>query len=173
MAYASVADAQARIRTALLTIGAGSEPTTTQVTDWLEQWSLWVDQSLAWKYVVPVTQADDLKLLKPVVAALVAAECWGVIATANPGQEDRGPELRAEALAMLAYQPATARQFVPGVGMVAVTARAGLAEKSFLVLPHTALADSGEAAVGAPVGSFTDPDAEGSVPRFFRAAMEL
>jgi hypothetical protein len=59
------------------------------------------------------------------------------------------------------------RTFVPGAGQVLVSKDQDRAGKSFLVLQNTPLAESGEAAVGQPAGTFTDPEAEGSRGRLF------
>lgn len=158
MAYATVADVQARFPTQILTINATSQPTTTQVTEWLAQQSLWIDQTLRWKYDAPLTDAEDLLVLKPIAAALVAAQVWGVLGSFGSDAGDVGANLRREALSMLAYDPKTGR--------------------SNLVLPDTALADTGEASLGQPLSTFTDPallgeDGLPANPRFFTTSMEL
>jgi phage gp36-like protein len=155
MAYATPADVQARVPTQLLTLGAGSQPSAAQVTAWLAAASAWIDATLAWKYLAPVTAAPDAALLAPVCAALVAAQVWTVISGHDAKLAANAGELRREALQLLAYD-----------------ARTG---QSRLVLSQTALADSGEAAVNQPEGTFTDPDqSDGAThARLFWIGMEL
>lgn len=153
-AYAVGGDVQAHIPTQAWELGVDSQPTTAQVLTWLEQTSRWVDGTLGWKYVVPVTDAEDVALLREIVAQLVAARVWRVLKGHDGEGSTTSKELRAEALASLSY--------------IAQGTQAG---RSFLVLSNTDLADSGEGARGQAVGSFTDPDDDESVDRFFKIDM--
>lgn len=154
MAYAAVSDVQARIATQVLTIGASSQPTTTQVSAWLDQQSAWIDNTLRWRYSVPITDADDLSMLKPIAATLVASMCWQVLGSHGGELPSPATELRKEALQMLAYDVRSGR--------------------AMLVLPNSAVSDSGEAGLAAPEGSFTDPDDEDETtnPRMFEIGMD-
>lgn len=149
MAYATVAEVQARIPTQLLEIGTASQPTTAQVTAWLTAESLWIDAALRWRYSVPVTDADDLLRLATICAALVASRCWTVLGGHSAEVVANAEQLRNEALSMLAYDRRTGR--------------------ALLVLPGTSLSGSGEAAVMLPESSFTDPDGDDSVDYLFKA----
>lgn len=91
--------------------------------DWLCSTSEWVDSTPTWKYVVPVSDPCDRERLRPIVAALVAAQVWQVLVTANPGQEARSGELRAEAMSLLVFHPGGVGTWLDG-GMGAVLRRA-------------------------------------------------
>lgn len=73
MAYATTSDVQARIG-AYFTMGAATKPTTTQVSDWLDQVSAIVDMYLTRRgySTIPATGATDLLALKDPVANRVA-----------------------------------------------------------------------------------------------------
>lgn len=159
MSYAVVSDVQGRIATQLLTIGASSQPTTDQVEEWLEQQSAWIDNTIRWRYAVPITNEDDVKLLRPICAALVAAMCWQVIGSHGGELPSPAKELRDEALQSLSYD----RYVVSNSG------------RSMIVLPNSTLSDSGEAGLAAPEGSFTDPDSDTDDvnPRFFEIGMDF
>ena len=86
-------------------------------------------------------------------AALVAARVWSVLGGHGGEPPANATELRREAYSLLAYD--------------ARTGRAGL------VLPNTALVDSGEAGLAQPEGTFTDPDAEDGIPRLFGIGREF
>lgn len=154
MAYAVVADVQARVATQLVTISATSQPSTTQVTEWLAQQSAWIDATLRWRYSVPITDATDVDMLQPICAALVAAMVYQVVGSHSAEGLEIAKQLRRDALEMLGYAART------GDGRSAIT------------LPNSALSSSGEAAVGQPVSSFTDPDVSDNTPRFFEIDTE-
>ena len=80
MAYATSADVQARIG-AIQTIGAGTTPTTTQVSTWLDEYSADVDAVLtaAGYATIPATGTNDLNLLQGRVAQIAAAEAIDVM----------------------------------------------------------------------------------------------
>lgn len=169
--YATVADVQARIWTDLLAISDSTQPATADVEDWLCQESHWIDSTFAWRYAMPATEAADRERLRPACADLVAARCWRVLVPRNPGQESRPDELRGAALITLVYQPGSVRPVGSSLGRLATDPpREG---RSFLVLPGTALADTGEAGLGAPESSYSDPDAEGGTERLFSVGMDL
>lgn len=145
--YATVSDVQSRIPLQLCTIGPESQPPQSEVENLLTQVSGWMDSALRWKYAVPITDATDLETLRPICADLVAARVWDVIAGQDEGYAKKSERLAKFAKEMFSWEARTGR--------------------SLLVLPSTTESDSGEAAVNAPVASFTDPDVETSVPRFF------
>lgn len=152
-AYATLPDVQARIPQSLWTGSPDSEPKASDVQGWLTQVTGWIDSSLRWKYTVPITDAGDLATLRPICADLVAARVWGVIAGHSEEYAKVGRELTKFAREMLAYDSRTGR--------------------SLLVLPSTAESDSGEAAIGQPEATFTDPDDCESEPRFFTIGMDF
>lgn len=156
MAYADGAAVQARIPTTQLALGTGSQPSMSQVLEWLAADSAWLDAALAWKYVCPVTFAADIALLKPIVAALTASRCYQVMAGTDAAYLELASDLRKEALQLLGY-----------------TAQGPNAGRAQLVLSNTTLATTGEAALGQPGGTFTDPDVLGNNPRFFSIAQVL
>lgn len=145
--YADVADVQARIPEQMLTIDGDSQPTESRVGDMLDAASAWIDSTLRWRYATPVTHPDDLMLLRPACDALVASQCWHVIGAASPDFASHGKDLRKEAHSTLAFDERTGR--------------------SFITLPNTSLSDTGEAAIGQPESTFTDPDSGGE-PRAFK-----
>jgi phage gp36-like protein len=79
MAYATVADVQARVLQSLVTLGPATEPSESTVEGWIDGASAWIDGALSWKYQVPVTDATDLALLKPICSAWVAAQVYDVL----------------------------------------------------------------------------------------------
>ncbi len=157
MGYCTLAQVQARIPTQLLELGSTSQPSAAEVEGWIESTSAWIDGTLAHRYGVPVTNAADLALLAPICAALVASRCWGTLSGHSGEMAANGPDLRKEALTLLAYD-----------------AKTGHAN---LVLTGTAASASGEAEVGIPEGTFSDPDTADSVdaihPRFFSVGMDF
>ena len=179
MAYATVADVQARVLQSLATLGPATEPSESTVEGWIDGASAWIDGALSWKYQVPVTDATDLALLKPICSAWVAAQVYEVLegtptSLAGGVTLNRASQrLREEAIIAFVYQPGGVRTFVPGAGQVLVSKDQDRAGKSFLVLTNTAPATTGEAAVRQPLGTFTDPEAEGSEPRLFGAGREF
>jgi len=167
--YATVADVQARIWTDVLAISDESQPARADVEDWLCQESHWMDSTFAWKYRMPAADPEDRERLRPACADLVAGRVWRVLVPRNPGQEARPEELRGSALVAMVYQPGAVRTLTSSLGRLASDPpREG---RSHLVLPNTALADTGEAALGQPEGSFTDPEEEGP-ERLFGAGRE-
>lgn len=155
MPYAALDDVKARIPSQIWSGGPTAQPSEVAVSAWLTATSDWVDSSLRWKYAVPVTDATDLLILQQVVALLAAAQVWDVKASFNPqtGGTISGAGLRKNAYELLAYDAKSGR--------------------SNLVLPNTPESDSGEAAGGLADSSFTDPDACGSEPRYFRIGMDF
>jgi len=145
--YATVADVQSRIPEGTFTIGPASSPSEAMVAAWIAADSAWVDATLRWKYTVPVSEAADVAMLAPIVAALAAAKIWAFVGGHNGEMPSAGTELRREALVMLAFDAKRGR--------------------SNLVLPSTVESDTGEAAVGQPESTFTDPDADDAIPRMF------
>lgn len=156
--YASLADVRSRVPAQLWTPSPRSHPTDEMVLGWLDAASAWIDTTLRWKYVVPVTEAADLALLRPICARLVAAQVWEVIGGHGQDQPSSANMLRKEARILLAYDP--------GSGMRPSSGQANI------VLPNTALAVTGEAVVASPSSSFTDPD-EGGADRLFSMGMVL
>jgi hypothetical protein len=153
MAYAGVEDVQGRIPRQLCEIGPESQPSLPEVEGWLEQLSGWIDSGLRWKYVTPVTAEPDLEVLRPIAADLAAARVWGVLAGHSEEYGRVGERLERFAKELLCWNRSTGRML--------------------LVLPGSALAEDGEAAVARPAGTFTDPDAGGSEPRLFGIGMKL
>jgi hypothetical protein len=153
VAYAAIADVQARVPTQVCQMGETSQPSADVVEGWLDATSAWVDASLRWKYLVPVTDAADRGTLKQVVAQLVAAQVWDVIGGHGGDQPAGGASLRRAAFQMLAYNEREGR--------------------SYLLLPGTTLADTGEAEVEQPVGSFSDPDDGAGSSRLFSIGMNF
>lgn len=154
MAYATLDDVQDRLPTQVWEIGVTEQPSSAAVSGWLEAQTRFLNGTLAWKYSVPVTDASDLAVLRQVCAALVAAEVYDLLAMHDPANlSNPARNLRQNAYQQLAYD-----------------AKSGQAH---LVLSGTALSESGEADVGSPEGSFTDPDAEGSEPRLFPDELEF
>lgn len=82
MAYAVTADVQKLIHSTRLTIGAGSEPTSTTVTAWIAETDARIDGALKrCGATVPITGTTDLLILRGLVSKKVAALVWKV---ANP-----------------------------------------------------------------------------------------
>jgi hypothetical protein len=66
-----------RCRTGHLAISDSSEPNRAAVEeDWLCDITQWSDTTLAWRYAVPVIDARDRELLRPICAALAASRRW-------------------------------------------------------------------------------------------------
>lgn len=144
--YAEVPDVQARLPEQMLFIDGDSQPSESRVGDMLEAASGWIDSTLRWRYTVPITHVDDLMLLRQACAALVAAQCWQVISASSPDFAAIGKDLRKEAMVMLAYDERTGR--------------------SALTLPNSTLSETGEASIGQPDSTFTDPDDGGDARSF-------
>lgn len=155
MPYATAANVQARIPKQLCEIGPASQPSLSQVEAWLTAQSNWIDRALRWKYVTPITDADDIAVLREICAQLVASQIWDVKGSFGPDQASQGPHLRRSALETFAWD-----------------AKSG---QSRLVLSDSSLSDTGEAAVMQPEGTFTDPDSEDDDvnPRFFKISDDL
>lgn len=153
MPYAELEDVQSRIPTQLCELGPASQPSQTDVEAWLAQISNWVDSGFAWKYEIPITAEADLAVLKPIVADLVAARVWSVLAGHSEEYGKIGESLARNARDMLMFNRTTGRML--------------------LVLPSTTLATEGEAAVAQPAGTFTNPDVRGNNPRLFKIGMNF
>lgn len=158
MSYGTVAGVQANIPKQFIGqagFSAESQPTRTQVTSWVTAQSAFIDSSLRWKYSVPITNATDVATLTVICEMLVAAQVWSVLAGHSAEASATAKQLRESALTMLAYNSREGR--------------------SYLVLPNSATSDSGEADVGSPEGSFTDPDSTGEDvnPRMFTLRTEF
>jgi predicted phage tail protein len=136
--YASVGDVQRLIWSGHLAISDGSEPNRAAVEDWLCDISQWLDAVLAWRYVVPVTDARDREVLRPICAALVAARCWQALVGRNPGQEARAQELESEGLSRLVYNPGGIGSRLSGSVAVVVANRGAIMGRAHLILPYTA-----------------------------------
>lgn len=153
-AYATVADVQARFPSQIIETFSDSSPITeSQVSLWLDQQSDWVDRTLAWNYVVPITDSDDTAALNPIVADLVAAQVCQFRDSYDNKESFGYSSFRKQALSSLAYDQKTGR--------------------SMIALSNSSSASSGEANRSAPTSSFTDPDADGSNPRVFKVSMDL
>ena len=155
--YATLDDVKGRIPKQIWEAGPSSQPSTSEVTNWLAASSAWVDDTLRWKYAVPITAEADVLVLRQAVSLLVAAQVWDAKGSFNPQSPgtagaDTGARLRKAAYELLGYDPKLAR--------------------SSLVLPGTVESDSGEAAGGLSDSSFTDPDCEGP-PRYFTITQEF
>ena len=179
MAYASVGDVQAKVLTSVLTIGPVTEPSDATVTDWLESTSAWMDAALAWKYVVPVTDPEDVGLLRPICATLVAAQVFETLETSprtlpiNPELNRTSLQLYEAAIFQFSFQPGQTKNFLAGVGARSIPKDTNRIGRSFLVLRNTALADGGEAAQRTPVSTFWDAEQCGSWGRLFGAETEF
>lgn len=98
--YAETIDIDSRLQaTGLPPLGATTKPTKTQTETWLDTESAKADARISSRYVVPVTGAQSLSIMKDLVRDLVAAE---VFDTAFP-ESERNPfdKDRKEALAEL------------------------------------------------------------------------
>ncbi|MFN3652225.1 MAG: hypothetical protein ACK47B_21820 [Armatimonadota bacterium] len=147
MPYATAADVQESVPLQSWTMGADSQPSQATIEEWLEAQSAWVDATLRWKYDVPITAAADLALLKPLVAMLVAAQVWAILG-GHTGQEPvAAVTLRRTALSMLVFDPKSGQ--------------------SRVVLPNSAESETGEAELGQPISSFSDPESDDGIPRLF------
>lgn len=110
MAYATIADVQARIPVARLTLGPASEPSAGTVESWLDAQSDWIDASLSARYAVPVTAPMDCALVREACAGLVAARVWTLLDGSGTGLgTGMAAELRREALQLLGYSERTGR----------------------------------------------------------------
>lgn len=103
MAYSVVADVQAEFKN--LTFSSSTYPTDTSVTAFIAQADAFIDSKLGMKYVVPITAAQALLIVKTISVWLVAARVKEIIrvklgATAVE-QETREGDLRQMALDML------------------------------------------------------------------------
>jgi hypothetical protein len=167
--YASVEDVQRLIWSSHLAISDMSEPNRASVEDWLCDVTQWIDRTLAWKWVVPVTDTGDREVLRPICAALVAARCWQALVARFPGQEDRAQELESEGLSRLVYNPGGAGSRLKGSVAVVVAHRTGVLGKSLIVLTGTAQASTELAGLRFASHTFTDPDSEdeNATPRRF------
>lgn len=158
MAYGTTADVQALIPRQLLGAGGfgpASQPNQAQVTTWISTQSAWIDSTLRWKYSMPATDSADVAMLTTICAMLVAAQVWSVLGGHDAQVPGAGPQLVKMARMLLAYDERTGR--------------------SSLVLLNTSESDSGEATVGQPEASFTDPDSEDEDvnPRLFSIDQEF
>lgn len=149
MSYASLDDVRSHLPQQIATLDATSQPAAEQVTEWLEAISGWIDAGLAWRYRTPVTDAASLPLLRRACAMLAASLVWQTPAFHGAPAAEGALELAREARRLLAYQESG-----PHAG------------RSLAALPGATPAEEGEAAVGHPAGSFTDPEYEGP-PRIF------
>src|SRR5579862_9463545 len=146
MPYASLSDVQSLIPTQIWTASGASQPSDVQVQTWLAQTSRWIDGTLRWRYA-SMTESDsdpivsdpsDLLTVQAVCALLAAAQVWDVLGGHAAQEPSSGPVLREQAYRLLAYDAAEGR--------------------SYVTLPNTTLSSTGEAALGQPEGTFTDPD---------------
>src|SRR5438105_2203867 len=137
MSYATVADVQARIPAAVLAIGAGTEPSTATVTGWITGVSAWIDSVLAWRYLVPVTDASDLELLRPICAALVASMVYSVRSATDATLDALAKSLRAEGLSALVYNPGGIGTWLEGGATVIGSKGLTGLGRAFLILPNT------------------------------------
>ena len=179
MAYATVADVQAKILTSVLTIEPATEPSDATVTAWLESTSAWIDAALAWKYVVPVTDPEDIALLRPICATLVAAQVFETLETSprtlpiNQELNRTSLQLYEAAIFQFSFQPGQTKNFLSGVGARSIPKDTNRIGRSFLVLRNTPLANTGEAAQRTPGSTFCDPERCGSWGRLFGGSTEL
>src|SRR4051812_34390111 len=109
MPYATSSAVQDRIPLQLWEAAPDSQPGLSVVEEWLAADTRFVEAALRWKYLVPVTDAEDLALLAPIVAALTAARVWTVVAAQGGQPTPAGDGMRREALQMLAYSASTGR----------------------------------------------------------------
>ena len=156
--YDSIDDVKGRVPRQIWEAGPSSQPSVAEVTHWLAASSAWVEDTLRWKYAVPVTDETDGLVLRQAVSLLVAAQVWDAKGSFNPQSPgtagaDTGARLRKAAYELLGYDPKLAR--------------------SSLVLPGSVESDSGEAAGGLSDSSFSDPDDSDGVPRLFTIRQEF
>lgn len=154
--YAAVSDVQALFPTQILTIGATSAVTSVTVSAWLQDASNWIDATLRWRYMTPITDANDIAILGPICAMLVAARVWNVLSGYSKDVPGNGAAFRAAALADLAYDPKSGR--------------------SNLALPSMLLAGDETVEIAIPSTSFTDPSQTSNpdiVQRLFTMAQDL
>lgn len=153
MPYAELDDVKPLIPAQVWSPSGTSQPTAGQAELWLDDLSKWIDTTLTWRYVVPVTNDADLELLRPICASLAAAKVLSAKSGFRPDGTPAGAELRREALAMLAYDARTGR--------------------SQIALSTALYATEREAALSSPVGTFTDPANDLSSPPPFSMGMEF
>ena len=179
MAYADLLDVQAKILTSVLAISPTSEPSETAVAALLESTSGWMDAALAWKYVVPVTDPEDIALLRPICATLVAAQVFETLETSprtlpiNQELNRTSLQLYEAAIFQYSFQPGQTKNFLSGVGARSIPKDTNRIGRSFLVLRNTRLAATGEAAQRTPVSTFCDPEQCGSWGRLFGVGTEF
>ena len=164
MAYATVADVQGNIPAQMCTISDGfppSQPSATLVTQWLESASAFIDGSLRWKYIVPITDATDILVLREACALLAAARVWDVLGGHSAQEPAGGAALRTNAYDLLVYdRKGNANAAIPP-------------GRSYVELPNTTLATTGEAALGEPMSTFTDPADPMNEQRMFSIGMQF
>jgi hypothetical protein len=174
MGYATVADVQARVPVAVVTIGGATEPPASEVGVWLNSQSLWIDSVLAWRYTVPVTNAADLEILRPICAALVAAQVYSVRSAVDATLDGKVRELRAEALSALVYNPGGVGTWMEGGATVIGSKSNGGIGRALLVLPNTVERNDTAASAGkVPVSTFRRPGTDGAPERRFALDREL
>jgi len=78
MAYCTTTQVAATFRK--LTIGASTNVTTTEVTEWIEEADAEIDGRIGVKYDTPVTGAESLKILRPISIALVVPRVRAALA---------------------------------------------------------------------------------------------
>lgn len=131
--YATLEDVQGRIPVQQWNSARDAQqPSRALVEGWLDTFSQWVDSTLAWRYAVPITHADDREILRGIVAELVVARVYATLA----GHAD---------------QPEVAREWrLSAERLLNFDAKSGQAR---LILPNSTPATSDEADQGISFGT--------------------
>lgn len=97
MSYSALSDIQGEFKS--LTFSASTTPNQTQVTAFITEADAEIDAVLGTKYAVPITDVDDLKLIRNISIGLVAGRVKNIIAVktgqaeANQGKVSDGDSL--------------------------------------------------------------------------------
>ncbi|ACC98503.1 hypothetical protein Emin_0950 [Elusimicrobium minutum Pei191] len=103
MAYCTVSDVQAFFQN--YQFGADEPVSSVKVNSLMEEWTARIDSVLRMRYVLPITEASDLSLLKQICSKYVAGDIDGIM---NDGKssymqkpEARNRDLKDEANTLL------------------------------------------------------------------------
>ena len=85
MAYSTVSDVQSLVK--WITFGSSSKVTSTEVTDFhIVNADAYIDAKLGAKYVVPITDSDDIKILNFISARLAACKVAEILVLQTSGR---------------------------------------------------------------------------------------
>ena len=87
-AYCTTADIEAEIKA--LSLSASSIPTTTQVTEFIDQESARIDSYLSSRYTTPISGTESLLIVKRLCIALVSWRVSDIISTRKVSQLPNG-----------------------------------------------------------------------------------